>query len=160
MKFRLGFVSNSSSSSFVFIFPKNIKDKDICKAKLRTENPPGRMLAKATGYEHIERWVKQLEEFVKDLKILKQTKDETIFELDIPFYIFRTYDSFMSKMRYWYENDAEYYGRYKNSFNKYAFGSLSVSNESEDTLLELIYFLGLVGLWIELHPEIEIIGGD
>lgn len=161
MKIRLGFISNSSSSSYIIAFPKGIKRDVICKAKLKIDNPPARKLAEATGYASDEYWCEQLEELVKDLKIESQTDKETVFEINIPFEIIHTYDEFKRVVGYWYDEEGfeERYGKFKQHFKNYDFGHLGVSNESGDTLLELIYFLGF--RWhIKLHPMLQIVDAD
>lgn len=50
MKVRLGFISNSSSSTYIISFPKKLSEREIREAKLVVENPPAETLAKATGY--------------------------------------------------------------------------------------------------------------
>ncbi len=162
MKFRLGFISNSSSCSFIVAFPKGIKEEVICRAELRIENPPTKKLAIATGFPYNDYWYKRLEEFIKDLKVISQTDTETVYEIDIPFYIFRTYDDFIERMGYWYRDDEyveERFSHYKNYFKRNDLGALDVDNESEDTLDVLIYFLGFKRNII-LHPRLRFLEED
>ncbi len=155
MKIRLGFISNSSTSSYLLAFPKGMKDDEIRKAKLRISNPPGEKLAEETGYAHSENFKQAIIDYVKELKIVKQTEYETVFEVYIPIEILRTSEEFRSVVGYDHSEKEfeDEFGHY--SFKNRDYGYLEVSNESGNILNELIYFLGFSEMYFEIHPKIE-----
>jgi hypothetical protein len=156
MKIRLGFVSNSSSSSYVLAFPKGISKDVICKAKLKLENPPVETLTKAVGYDSLK---ESIEEFLKDLKIESQTDKETVYEIRLPMRILKTYEELERAVGYWEEEYfEERYGKYKQHFKNYDFGHMHVSNEG-DMLDMLIYFMGF-RWYFKLHPMLQIVEAD
>lgn len=155
----MGFVSNSSSSSFIMAFPKGIERDVICKAKLKLKKPAALNLARATGYDHLDYWIEYMEEFIKEQKVLKETETDIVYEVHIPFDIFRTYEDFIKEVDYWTDGHGEeYYGKHKKLFKNYDFCTLETSNESGDPLNEIIYFIGLNDP-IVTHPMLYYVDG-
>lgn len=146
MKFRLGFISNSSSSSYIVTFPKGVEKNIICKANLRLSNPPAVTLTEASRYEDLRELI---EGFLKELKIVSKTDEETVYEISIPIKILATYEDLIEEVGYWVDNADKYRPQFKN----HDFGLIKVSNE-DDILAILIYFLGL--RFFDIHPMIQI----
>ncbi len=167
MKFRLGFVSNSSSCTYIVSFPKEISEKEICKAKLKLANPPlddllkilnNNLMRPYSKIEHVkEDNGEQLEQFLDNLTIINQDDTHTIFSLEIPFSIYSEYDQMLRNEAMYMnkEMSEQYFGHYKKILKKRNLGFLNTSNESGNTVHELLYWIGFK-FFSDLHPEIII----
>lgn len=149
---RLGFISNSSSSTFIISYPKKLSEKEVCEAKLVLEDPPAETLAQATRY--YDSFKEPVEELLKSLTVYRKDEKRTIYNITIPFDICTTYEQFSYEMDFYDDEHESHYSNYKSLLKTKSLGVLGVSNESGDTLYELLYFIGFS--LIALHPKIEI----
>ena len=90
MKLRSGFISNSSSCSFIISFPKNFP-KQISQAKLEIANPPIDNLQKLIGLEK-----ETIEKFLSSLTIDFTDEKITMYNISIPFYTIIDFNHFIS----------------------------------------------------------------
>ncbi len=129
MKFRLGFISNSSSTTYIIRFPTRLSEDKVKKAEFILENPPEETLHEILPYKY---WnVEECKELLKELTIISKDETETIYETNL------------------YYKITETYGGYRTA-------AMTFSNEDEDIISMLVYFCGLDIL--TLHPSVKIEG--
>lgn len=153
MKFRLGFVSNSSSTTYIITFPKDMKEEEIREAKLKLTKPAVKGL-----FDYFENFYSEeyLQEFLDELTIVSETPKEIVYDILIPpFPTYKNFYKFVEYMKAIYGFDDTYLIRgFSSVFKNYIVGVFSVSNEDENPICQMLYFDDFTG--IILHPRLKV----